>query len=220
MTEVFCCYTLILTHNVYEQTTPAWPPHLLLLVWPYNKITCSVFPIIFHDALKLLINFLSWKPLSETTLSVSHAIHPSIHIFPAWLELASPNAKVVLSTDEVPDPHPLLDLQNKLGCDIKLIFAHSDPEEQIIKKPMLLAGHLSLHRHRQRGGKEGQVLHRSKRGWVWNQFFVIEEYTGPDPVLVGRVSITHPVLLAKRDWTKSSAQNFTVLISLFSSIQT
>uniref|UniRef100_A0A8D3BWP7 Cadherin domain-containing protein n=1 Tax=Scophthalmus maximus TaxID=52904 RepID=A0A8D3BWP7_SCOMX len=47
--------------------------------------------------------------------------------------------------------------------------------------------HLSLHRHRQRTGKEGQVLHRSKRGWVWNQFFVIEEYTGPDPVLVGRL---------------------------------
>ncbi|MED6264796.1 Cadherin-11 [Characodon lateralis] len=48
-------------------------------------------------------------------------------------------------------------------------------------------GQLSLHRHRQRTGKEGQVLHRSKRGWVWNQFFVIEEYTGPDPVLVGRL---------------------------------
>uniref|UniRef100_A0A672ID35 Cadherin domain-containing protein n=1 Tax=Salarias fasciatus TaxID=181472 RepID=A0A672ID35_SALFA len=47
--------------------------------------------------------------------------------------------------------------------------------------------HASLHRHRQRAGKEGQVLHRSKRGWVWNQFFVIEEYTGPDPVLVGRL---------------------------------
>ncbi|CDQ99311.1 unnamed protein product, partial [Oncorhynchus mykiss] len=46
---------------------------------------------------------------------------------------------------------------------------------------------LSLHRHRERTGKEGQVLHRSKRGWVWNQFFVIEEYTGPDPVLVGRL---------------------------------
>ncbi|XP_041077639.1 cadherin-11-like isoform X2 [Polyodon spathula] len=45
---------------------------------------------------------------------------------------------------------------------------------------------LSLHRHREKG-KEGQVLHRSKRGWVWNQFFVIEEYTGPDPVLVGRL---------------------------------
>ncbi|XP_072136065.1 cadherin-11-like isoform X1 [Mobula birostris] len=36
-------------------------------------------------------------------------------------------------------------------------------------------------------GVKGQVLNRSKRGWVWNQFFVIEEYTGPDPVLVGRL---------------------------------
>ncbi|XP_003223021.2 cadherin-11 [Anolis carolinensis] len=43
-----------------------------------------------------------------------------------------------------------------------------------------------LHGHHEKG-KEGQVLHRSKRGWVWNQFFVIEEYTGPDPVLVGRL---------------------------------
>ncbi|XP_063045038.1 cadherin-11 [Engraulis encrasicolus] len=48
--------------------------------------------------------------------------------------------------------------------------------------------HLGMRgRHRGERGKEGQVLHRSKRGWVWNQFFVIEEYTGPDPVLVGRL---------------------------------
>ncbi|XP_016892553.1 cadherin-11-like [Cynoglossus semilaevis] len=47
--------------------------------------------------------------------------------------------------------------------------------------------HLSMHRQRRHMGKEGQVLQRSKRGWVWNQFFVIEEYTGPDPVLVGRL---------------------------------
>uniref|UniRef100_A0A7N6B0Q1 Cadherin domain-containing protein n=1 Tax=Anabas testudineus TaxID=64144 RepID=A0A7N6B0Q1_ANATE len=51
----------------------------------------------------------------------------------------------------------------------------------------VLVGHLALHRHKQGAGKQGQVLHRSKRGWVWNQFFVIEEYTGPDPVLVGRL---------------------------------
>nr|XP_048288544.1 cadherin-11 [Myodes glareolus] len=43
-----------------------------------------------------------------------------------------------------------------------------------------------FHGHHEKG-KEGQVLQRSKRGWVWNQFFVIEEYTGPDPVLVGRL---------------------------------
>uniref|UniRef100_A0A8C5PCS3 Cadherin 11 n=1 Tax=Leptobrachium leishanense TaxID=445787 RepID=A0A8C5PCS3_9ANUR len=49
-------------------------------------------------------------------------------------------------------------------------------------------GRNSKTRHgRHEKGKEGQVLHRSKRGWVWNQFFVIEEYTGPDPVLVGRL---------------------------------
>lgn len=46
----------------------------------------------------------------------------------------------------------------------------------------------SFHGHHEKG-KEGQVLQRSKRGWVWNQFFVIEEYTGPDPVLVGRVRL-------------------------------
>ncbi|KAL8194804.1 UNVERIFIED_CONTAM: Cadherin-11 [Gekko kuhli] len=50
----------------------------------------------------------------------------------------------------------------------------------------LNSSRLSLHGHHEKG-KEGQVLHRSKRGWVWNQFFVIEEYTGPDPVLVGRL---------------------------------
>ncbi|OCU01271.1 cadherin-24 [Xenopus laevis] len=28
---------------------------------------------------------------------------------------------------------------------------------------------------------------RTKRSWVWNQFFVIEEYAGPEPVLIGRL---------------------------------
>ncbi|XP_029353576.1 cadherin-8 [Echeneis naucrates] len=35
---------------------------------------------------------------------------------------------------------------------------------------------------------EGQrLLSRAKRGWVWNQMFVLEEFTGPDPILVGRL---------------------------------
>ena len=29
---------------------------------------------------------------------------------------------------------------------------------------------------------------RQRRSWLWNQFFVIEEYRGPEPVLIGRVS--------------------------------
>ncbi|XP_016298543.1 cadherin-8 [Sinocyclocheilus anshuiensis] len=35
---------------------------------------------------------------------------------------------------------------------------------------------------------EGQrILSRAKRGWVWNQMFVLEEFSGPDPILVGRL---------------------------------
>uniref|UniRef100_A0A672QLS8 Cadherin 8 n=1 Tax=Sinocyclocheilus grahami TaxID=75366 RepID=A0A672QLS8_SINGR len=37
-------------------------------------------------------------------------------------------------------------------------------------------------------GHEGQrILSRAKRGWVWNQMFVLEEFSGPDPILVGRL---------------------------------
>lgn len=31
-------------------------------------------------------------------------------------------------------------------------------------------------------------LQRVKRGWVWNQFFVLEEYTGLEPLYIGKVS--------------------------------
>lgn len=36
---------------------------------------------------------------------------------------------------------------------------------------------------------ETEVHHRPKRGWVWNQFFVLEEHMGPDPQYVGKVSL-------------------------------
>lgn len=36
--------------------------------------------------------------------------------------------------------------------------------------------------------QEGALgLGRVKRGWVWNQFFVVEEYTGTEPLYVGKV---------------------------------
>ncbi|KAK2529805.1 Cdh18 [Columba guinea] len=37
---------------------------------------------------------------------------------------------------------------------------------------------------------ETEVHHRPKRGWVWNQFFVLEEHMGPDPQYVGKSDIT------------------------------
>lgn len=36
-------------------------------------------------------------------------------------------------------------------------------------------------------GSPGAALLRTRRSWVWNQFFVIEEYAGPEPVLIGKV---------------------------------
>lgn len=35
---------------------------------------------------------------------------------------------------------------------------------------------------------DGKMLHRTKRGWMWNQFFLLEEYTGTDTQYVGKVS--------------------------------
>ena len=32
-----------------------------------------------------------------------------------------------------------------------------------------------------------EVHHRPKRGWIWNQFFVLEEHMGPDSQYVGKV---------------------------------
>uniref|UniRef100_A0A8C2KTC1 Cadherin 7b n=1 Tax=Cyprinus carpio TaxID=7962 RepID=A0A8C2KTC1_CYPCA len=32
-----------------------------------------------------------------------------------------------------------------------------------------------------------ETLQRQKRNWVWNQFFVLEEYTGTDPLYVGKL---------------------------------
>ncbi|XP_029580993.1 cadherin 24, type 2b isoform X2 [Salmo trutta] len=39
-----------------------------------------------------------------------------------------------------------------------------------------------------RGQMDGEgTRSRSRRSWIWNQFFVIEEYSGPEPVLIGRL---------------------------------
>lgn len=38
-------------------------------------------------------------------------------------------------------------------------------------------------------GNDGKALHRQKRGWMWNQFFLLEEYTGSDYQYVGKVGL-------------------------------
>lgn len=41
----------------------------------------------------------------------------------------------------------------------------------------------------------GASLQRHKRNWVWNQFFVLEEYTGDDPLYVGKVKLNFSNIL-------------------------
>ncbi|XP_061778426.1 cadherin-20-like isoform X2 [Nerophis ophidion] len=36
-------------------------------------------------------------------------------------------------------------------------------------------------------GSSAHRVNRVKRGWVWNQFFVLEEYTGLDPLYIGKL---------------------------------
>lgn len=40
-------------------------------------------------------------------------------------------------------------------------------------------------------GNSRRDLHRSKRSWMWNQFFLLEEYTGTDYQYVGKVRLFH-----------------------------
>lgn len=57
---------------------------------------------------------------------------------------------------------------------------------------------------------------RHRRSWLWNQFFVIEEYRGPEPVLIGRVSsFLHcrllgtehlPLLIFRTRWQSNLSQ--------------
>lgn len=52
---------------------------------------------------------------------------------------------------------------------------------------LLPNAHCSEHTAGQDASSSG-LLQRVKRGWVWNQFFVLEEYTGLEPLYIGKVS--------------------------------
>ncbi|XP_016123430.1 cadherin-18-like isoform X1 [Sinocyclocheilus grahami] len=47
--------------------------------------------------------------------------------------------------------------------------------------------HNATHSHNQTKDGETEVHHRPKRGWIWNQFFVLEEHIGPDAQYVGKL---------------------------------
>lgn len=51
--------------------------------------------------------------------------------------------------------------------------------------------------------------YRPKRGWIWNQFFVLEEHIGPEPQYVGKVSYSVFVFSSSKDeWEWMIAQSY------------
>lgn len=65
-------------------------------------------------------------------------------------------------------------------------------QERAVSGAMTLNSVL-LRRQGQRGGASvcgpAQHTRRRKRSWVWNQFFVLEEFTGDEPLYVGKVQM-------------------------------
>lgn len=59
---------------------------------------------------------------------------------------------------------------------------------------------------------------RRRRSWIWNQFFVIEEYAGPEPVLIGRVRTHYDRLLDYRRLMWKSL-GLVRIFSFFSSVK-
>ncbi|KAF4084946.1 hypothetical protein AMELA_G00111840 [Ameiurus melas] len=52
---------------------------------------------------------------------------------------------------------------------------------------MISRNHNLTHSHNHTKDGETEVHHRPKRGWIWNQFFVLEEHIGPDAQYVGKL---------------------------------
>uniref|UniRef100_A0A8C3AEH0 Uncharacterized protein n=1 Tax=Cyclopterus lumpus TaxID=8103 RepID=A0A8C3AEH0_CYCLU len=44
-------------------------------------------------------------------------------------------------------------------------------------------------------GRSGDLHYRTKRGWIWNQFFVLEEHIGPEPQYVGKYNLWRAALM-------------------------
>lgn len=85
-------------------------------------------------------------------------------------------AQESMETDPNGDPSHHLKLQTDFH-----------PESRVLPKSISSRGLVS------QAGVVGLTLtwerprSRHRRSWQWNQFFVIEEYRGPEPVLIGRV---------------------------------
>ncbi|XP_012995009.3 uncharacterized protein LOC105021421 isoform X1 [Esox lucius] len=117
-----------------------------------------------------------------------HTVAPRLTILsPNGTQDTTDGAKETIDSSHVlklrPDPRwgvvqdkgssGVMTVESQPGNGAGLVFQEADSDEEEEE------GH---------GPVEGEgIRSRSRRSWIWNQFFVIEEYSGPEPVLIGRL---------------------------------
>ncbi|KAM4688978.1 cadherin-9-like [Discoglossus pictus] len=68
-------------------------------------------------------------------------------------------------------------------CITFTLLAHTTPLDKKLQQ---------IKTERKTVSEDGRkLLHRSKRGWMWNQFFLLEEYTGSEGQYVGKLQTNH-----------------------------
>ncbi|XP_030628958.1 cadherin-18 [Chanos chanos] len=74
-------------------------------------------------------------------------------------------------------------------CPLLLLSVCLNRKSSGERQPPLSGPSKSIRNQNQTASQDGDkdAHHRPKRGWIWNQFFVLEEHIGPDPQYVGKL---------------------------------
>lgn len=83
--------------------------------------------------------------------------------------------------------HPLSQTGTKAGLVSAWGRTGSQSGRTSLREVTVVQGRWRLRRH----GRNR--VQRIKRGWVWNQFFVLEEYMGSEPQYVGKVRLLYRI---------------------------
>eukprot|EP00063_Salmo_salar_P021507 XP_013996342.1 PREDICTED: uncharacterized protein LOC106569478 isoform X2 [Salmo salar] len=151
-----------LPSNVPSQTDAGHPS--VFTLQPQGKGTQGFEESLLHTAgprLKILSPSATQDPVVGATEFVNSSHVLKLRPDPYWGVGQDKAASGVMTVESEP------------GNGWGLVFQEAESDEEEEEGP---------------GQTEGEgTRSRSRRSWIWNQFFVIEEYSGPEPVLIGRL---------------------------------
>nr|XP_055059068.1 uncharacterized protein LOC129442818 isoform X1 [Misgurnus anguillicaudatus]XP_055059069.1 uncharacterized protein LOC129442818 isoform X1 [Misgurnus anguillicaudatus]XP_055059070.1 uncharacterized protein LOC129442818 isoform X1 [Misgurnus anguillicaudatus] len=123
--------------------------------------------------------------LTERTLDVKRELDQGVH-----MPLSVTQNPLIKISQPIDSSHIL-----KLPPDPQWRRKESDESEEMTVDPSiggdtrgLVFQEMDENEDEEQNRPKGEILRsRRRRSWIWNQFFVIEEYAGPEPVLIGRL---------------------------------